>query len=341
MKALAAIDHTNRYTVYVNSETDQSLRSEAPSFRFVRCRVRASFRPARILYEQFVLPVVLWRHGIDVLLNPGFTMPALSPCPSVTVFHDLQHKRHPEFFRNVDRPFWNLLLWLAAIRSRSLLAVSPATAVDLARYMRVSGDRVRIVPHGVDPEFFRLGRRQSSQKFFLTVSTLHPHKNLERLLEAFHLFRENHPDYSLVITGVKGFASARLVERCDALGLNDCVKFTGWIDRNDLYALYEQADACIFPSLFEGFGMPVLEALAAGIPTACSAIAPLDWVGGSAVMRLDPYSVTSILEALARISGDCDFRERAKTAGPEQARRFDWNLSAKATLEELVKRAGS
>jgi glycosyltransferase involved in cell wall biosynthesis len=350
LRALSAIDSANQYVVFANEETgaglDCEVNARACGFQFVRCPVKAAFRPARILFEQFCLPGLLERYEIDVLLNPGFTMPALSRCPSVTVFHDLQHKRHPGFFKKLDLVFWNLLLWLAAVRSRSLIAVSPQTAEDLGRYLPASLGKIHIIPHGVDPEMFRVGERrlaahEDQSPYLLTVSTLHPHKNLDRLLDAFLRFREKHPGYRLVIAGLKGFATDRFTAHSRSLGLGESVEFTGWIPRRDLYGLFERADAFIYPSLFEGFGMPVSEALAAGIPTACSAIAPLDWVGGGAVDYFDPHETASILRSMERITGDPVFRGLAATAGRDQAKRFDWGQAAAATLAELQRQAFS
>ncbi len=113
LTALAAIDEINEYYVYVNAETGSDLLPGAPRFHLVRCPVRAKIRPLRIIFEQSGLPFMLARDRIDVVLNPGYTAPFLAPCPSVTVFHDLQHKRHPEFFRRLDLPFWNALLALS------------------------------------------------------------------------------------------------------------------------------------------------------------------------------------------------------------------------------------
>jgi len=340
LAALCEADTVNRYVVFVNHETGEGLDACAPGFRFVRCAVKATSRPARILFEQFALPGLLERHEIDVLLNPGFTMPALSRCPSVTVFHDLQHKRHPGFFKKLDLVFWNLLLWLAAARSRSLIAVSPATAADLENFLPASRGKIRVIPHGVDPELFRIGqRRGETDPYILTASTLHPHKNLDRLLDAFHRFRKSHSEYRLVIAGLKGFATDKIIAHANLLGLGDSVEFTGWIPREDLYRLFERASAFIYPSLFEGFGMPVSEALAAGIPTACSAIAPLDWVGGDAAAFFGPFNTEAIVDAMELITGDEAFRRRAATAGPAQARRFDWSHCAAATRDELERQA--
>ena len=341
LQALAEIDDQNQYFVYINSETAGERMVDSPRFHFVDCRVKASFRPSRILWEQTALPWRLRRDGIDVLLNPGCTMPVLFGGASATVFHDLQHKRRPEFFRWFDLPFWNLMLWLAVVRSRSLIAVSEATAADLTRFY---GDRAArktvVIPHGVDEEFFRIGERRRGagppeDKFFLTVSTLHPHKNLGRLLNAFRLFRQGHPEFRLTIAGLKGFAAERLEVVRSELGLGEVVTFTGWIPRPELYRLFEEATAYVAPSEFEGFGMPVSEALAAGIPCACSAIAPFDEVAGGAAARFDPGSVTAVAAAMELVGCDEGFRARATVAGPEQARRFSWAAAARLTLRAL------
>lgn len=347
LRGLASVAPLTTFFVFVNRETGTGLDTEAPGFHFIRCPVNASFRPARILFEQFSLPGLLERYEIDVLLNPGFTMPVLSGCPSVTVFHDLQHKRHPEFFRWFDLPFWNLLLGLAIRRSRSLIAVSAATAHDVQHYYPGAGVKTVVVRHGVDEEYFRIGDRRLTsvtscdpgQKFILSVSTLHPHKNIGRLMEAFAIFRKRHGDFRLVIAGLKGFATEVLERQRASLGLQEAVLFTGWIPQAKLFNLFEHATAFVAPSEFEGFGMPLSEALAAGIPTACSTIPPFDEIAAQAAVRFDPADVQAMADAIEVIVCDAVFRQQAVTAGPFQARRFDWNETASLTLAVLEQTA--
>lgn len=200
-----------------------------------------------------------------------------------------------------------------------------------------------MIHHGVDPEFFRIAAQRISRagevnpdKYVLTVSTLHPHKNIGPLMEAFQCFRFAHPEYRLVVAGLKGFAASELESRRRELGLDDIVSFQGWIPREALYDLFDRADAFIAPSLFEGFGMPVIEALAAGIPTACSAISPLREIAGEAAVQFDPHSVAAMAAALERIVTDAEFRSRATVNGPQRAREFDWEKAAELTLKELV-----
>src|SRR6476646_3404182 len=156
LAALAQLDQVNEYLIFTNLETQADLVPKQANFHWKPQAVHARFRPARILWEQIVLPFEAARYRLDVLFNPGFTAPVLSACRQVTVFHDLQHKRHPEYFRWFDLPFWRFLLWGAAHRSRRLIAVSENTRTDLLHFYRLNESRISVVPHGVNPQFFGL-----------------------------------------------------------------------------------------------------------------------------------------------------------------------------------------
>jgi glycosyltransferase involved in cell wall biosynthesis len=344
LAALAVVDKENQYFVYMNRETGDDLVPFSANFHPVRCWVRAGIRPFRIIFEQSGLPCLLAGNRIDVVLNPGYTASLAGSWASVTVFHDLQYKRHPEFFRFFDLPFWKLLLPLAVRRSCRIIAVSESTACDLVHFFPGAADKIRVIPHGVDRMFFRIGESRrlngpSPKPYLLAVSTLHPHKNLERLLDAFLRFRNAHPEYRLIVAGLEGFAAKHIRSRIGALGLNDSVVLTGWVPRADLYGLFENASAFIAPSLFEGFGLPLVEALAAGIPTACSAIPTFDWVAGEAALRFDPLSVPEMADAMELVAMDSAVRAHAAFAGPERARGFDWARTAASTLQELCSAA--
>jgi glycosyltransferase involved in cell wall biosynthesis len=240
----------------------------------------------------------------------------------VTVFHDLQHKRHPEYFRWFDLPFWQLFLSASAKRSRGLIAVSASTRNDLLHYYGVDA---AVIHHGVEWQFFEIAKRRQPRDYLLCVSTSHPHKNLERLLRVAKPMRELP---GLVITGVRGFA-AKDVEKL----AGGSVRLIGWIPREQLYELFRGARGFIYPSTFEGFGMPVLEAMAAGIPVACSDIPPLREVAGSTVQYFDPSSDTAIRESLEKlIAGSIPTQ-----AAAERAALFTWRRTAQATLDYLSK----
>jgi glycosyltransferase involved in cell wall biosynthesis len=332
LAALGDIDRENEYFVFTNSETGTDLIPSRPNFQWKPQAVHARFRPARILWEQTVLPVEALRCRLDVLFNPGFTAPVFAPCASVTVFHDLQHKHHPEYFRWSDLPFWRLLLWSSAHRSRRLIAVSEATRKDLVRVYGLPQGRISVVLHGVEPEFFTLDRTRI-EPFVLCVSTLHPHKNLERLIRAYASRKR---DWRLVIAGMRGFHADVLVALIAELHLEDSVKLTGWIPREELLQFYARARAFVYPSTFEGFGMPVLEGMAAGIAVACSDIPSLREVAGEAVLFFDPLNIDAISSALDRIVEDAGLRAKLETAGPQRARAFTWERAARETLLALL-----
>lgn len=323
LAALARIDSENEYFVFTNFETGADLIPRQANFHWKPQAIRASFRPARILWEQLVLPLEVSRYGIDVLFNPGFTSPIFVRARCVTVFHDLQHKRHPENFRWFDLPFWRVLLWAAARRSDRIIAVSEATRADMAHYYPFSQGRVTVVPHGVDPAFFALDR-SAIEPYVLCVSTLHPHKNLDRLIRAFARTKR---EEKLVIAGMRGFY-AKQIEALIA-ELQAPVELTGWVSRKELMRLYQHARAFIYPSTFEGFGMPVLEAMAAGLPVACSDIPVLREVAADCALYFDPLEEEAIATAVDQVM---DF----KAAGRERARRFDWERSAQQTLTVLT-----
>lgn len=341
LEALGEIDSGDEFFVFANRETGMDIGPGRANFHVIPTGVRAAFRSGRIAWEQTGLPLRAARMRLDVLLNPGFTAPLLSPCPMVTVFHDLQHKRHPEYFRWFDLPFWRVLLWGAAHRSAIVLADSESTRTDLLRFYTLAGRRVRVVPLGVDPACFRIGRERGEPgDYLLAVSTLHPHKNLERLLEAFAGFRPRVPGYRLVIAGLRGFHTRRLEALRTELGLEDAVEFTGWILREDLYSLYRRAAAFIYPSTFEGFGLPVLEAMAAAIPTACSRIEPLATNAAGAAVLFDPNDCAGMLDAMVQLVSNRELKARLTVAGPRRAADFSWRRTAAATLEALREAAG-
>lgn len=327
----------HEYFLIVNRECERAAFPENPGLHIVRTGVPAASRPARLLYEQLLIPAQARSLKLDVLFNPGFTAPALCGCPCVTTFHDLQHKRHPEYFRRLDLPAWNFFLGIAARRSRRILTVSEASAEDFRRFYPSAKPPIDITPLGARDVFFSL--RSPSHPpgdYLLCVSTLHPHKNHARLVRAFSKWRrESGAATRLVLAGMKGFATKAVeqtIAECEAASF---VTVTGWIGDEELLALYRDASAFIFPSLFEGFGIPVVEALACGLPSAVSSIEPMQSNAGEAALLFDPLSEDEIANAIHRILAGTALRARLAVAGPRQAARFRWQRTAQLTVESL------
>src|SRR5712692_1033774 len=351
--ALAEIDNVNQYVIFLNEETavaEPPLTPAAPNFLAVSCGVRATNRPRRLLWEQLVLPVRAGACNLDVLFSPGFTSPWFTGgCPKVTVIHDLQHVRQPGNFGRVELAAWRASVWISAHFSRQIITVSERSRRDIIEVYRLPKERVHVIRHGVEAAFSRARSDPAVERaplerlgvggwpYLLSVSTIHPHKNWARWLEAYRqLAGEGWPQH-LVIAGLRGKYSQELASSIDESGLGGRVHPIGWVSREALLALFKFADALVFPSTFEGFGMPVLEAMAAGVPVACSDIPPLREAAGGAAVFFDPHSAESIAAAVRRLLREEDLRRQLVDLGRENAAHFSWTRAAEQTLTVLRK----
>lgn len=334
LTAIAAEPREHQYVVFYNEETGPGLVPDSPAFRGVATGVRAESRPRRILYEQTGLLKQLSREKIDVVYNPGFTSPHLASCPNVTLIHDLQHHRHPEYFSPADLLAWRFFVWASAHRSARLLTVSGASREDIHAVYKIPLDRIDVAEPGVEQSLFHL-ELQPTEPLILCVSTLHPHKNIERLVDAFAAFRKTHPEYVLTLAGMKGFHYKAVEARIRHHNLETVVKVTGWISRPEIFNLYARAEFAVFPSTFEGFGMPVAEAMAAGVPLITSNIRPMTDIAEGTALLFPPEDTKALTAAMEKFAASPAIRkEHAKKARPAAAR-YTWARAAAITLNAL------
>jgi glycosyltransferase involved in cell wall biosynthesis len=331
--ALAETDPDLRLTVVVSREAAETLRRERWRADLAGLHVDARSRVRAVLAEQLGLPRLLRRLRPDLVHNLMSTAPVWSPMPQVTTIHDLIHRTNPETHAGLRA--WGLrrLVPLAARRSKRILAVSQSTADDVVRVLGVPRDRVDVAPNGPgSPPGRAAGEREVRQSLHLgdapivlAVSAKRPHKNLERLVDAMGSI-----DAVLVIPGYPTAFEGELATLAEGSEAN--VRITGWLDGPRLEGLYRSAACFVFPSLAEGFGMPVLEAMARGVPVACSNIPPLREVAGEAAVFFEPTDTQAIRAAIAEVLDDVSLRERLRSAGLAQAGKFSWAKSAEATL---------
>lgn len=346
--ALAQVDRRNEYFVFTNRETDTELCPAADNFQLVRSWVPGRFRPLRLAWEQTVLPAQTLARGLDLLFNPGFSCPALSTGRRVTVIHDMQHRRQPQNFGRIELAAWEAVVSMAIRRSRRIITVSDSAAADIREFYGVEKGRLTVVRHGVEEAFFDLADNEAYPEsmiraagvpdapYLLAVSTVHPHKNFPRLLEAYARVAEAGREEQLVISGLKGKAWETISEQIARRGLSGRVHMLGWQPREVLIALFRHAQAFLFPSTFEGFGMPVVEAMAAGLPLVCSRIPPLQETAGEVAWFFSPDSVEELVEQIHRVlRASPEVRKRAK-AGVERAHQFTWRRAAEDTLRVFL-----
>ncbi len=338
LAAIARQPRTHEYVIFTNRETTD-LVPDHPQFREVRTGVRAESRPARILYEQFRLPFRVREQKIDVLFNAGQTAPLPIAAPNCTFIFDMQHRRHPEFFKTADLLATRLLLQASQSWSRTIATISEASRQDLHRIYRLPLDRITAAEPGIDDDIVNLRRAPTDEPFILYVSTLHPHKNHKTLLDAFTRFRAKHPEYRMVFAGMHGFHHEAVQQRIQRLNLEDAVTITGWIAREDILDLYRRARIAVFPSRFEGFGIPVLEAMTAGIPLVTSNVPPMSDAAGDAALLAGPDAAGEWAEALDKFASDANLRADFAARGRARAALFSWDRSAAAVLDAIEKAA--
>jgi len=347
---LAKIDRQNEYILFTNRENSGTFQLSQPNFTEVLCPIKASFRPARVLWEQFILPLQAKKYKIEVLHSPGYTAPLLAFCRSIVTIHDMNCFHYPEDFSKLTTFFLKLLVTLAARRSDKIITVSRNSKKDIVQILEISESKTCVVyeagsshlsvPIAIENKVRGKPKQRYgiNKRFILTVSVSHPHKNLYRLMKAYDiLYRKYQIDCQLVIVGVKGRAQSVLVSLVKELSLQKRVVFTGWIPNEHLSLLYSQADLFVLPSLFEGFGIPILEAMAHGTAVVSSNNASLPEVAGDAALLVDPYNVEEIAEAMHRILTDETLRAALIKKGFNRASQFSWEKTARETLEVYKK----
>jgi glycosyltransferase involved in cell wall biosynthesis len=325
-----------RFTAFVNREAA----GEDLGVESVVVPVEATKRVEWVRGEQLLLPGLARRAGCDVLHSLASTAPARGPFARVATIHDLNYLVVPEAHFGVRALGMRVLVPLAARTSHRVIAVSHATRDDLVARLGVPAGKVDVVPQGLGQppgtpptpaaelrERLQLGERP----MLLSLSAKRPHKNLRRLLDALALIPgERRP--VLVLPGYATPHEAELRAHADKAGVGGDVRWLGWTSEADVEGLFALCAAFVFPSLYEGFGLPVLEAMARGVPVACSDRASLPEVAGDAALLFDPEDPAAIAAAIERLLGDAGEAERLRTAGRAQAARFTWTRNAELTL---------
>jgi len=325
------------YRLYFNTPPPPSLFPATGNWQ-------ARVMPFPRLWTHLRLSLEMARHPPDVLFVPAHVLPVVHPRRSVVTVHDLGYLYYPHAHRLFDRLY---LRWSTRYNARAashLLADSQATRDDLVRHCGIPPQKVTVVYPGLDPalrpadeEAIAAVRRRYAlpDDYLLYVGTLHPRKNLVRLVEAFARVQKDVRG-QLVIAGKKGWLYQDIFRRVEELGLGERVLFPGYVPEADLPALLSGARLFVFPSLYEGFGFPVLEAMACGVPVVCSNASSLPEVVGEAALLVDPHDVDALAEAIVRAWCDKDLREELIARGFRQVRRFSWERAARQVLAVLT-----
>jgi glycosyltransferase involved in cell wall biosynthesis len=303
----------------------------------------ANRMPTTILWDQLAVPWVTRHKKLDIIFNPKFTIPFLHKAKKIFVLHGSEWFVIPKHFPWYDQLYFGGWVPFYCRHADAFISVANAVKDDAVKYVKADPDKVFVVYNGIDPtQFSFIDDRERLQavrakyglpeKYILWVGQIESRKNIKRLLRAFAQISKETP-HSLVIAGAERWKAKDELREVTALGIEDRLKFLGWVSHADLPAIYRMADLFAFPSLYEGFGIPIIEAMACGCPvltaTTCS---PPELVDGSGVL-VDPYDVAAIAQGMSATLRDGALRERMIAGGLKRAQHFSWDKCARQVLE--------
>lgn len=335
----------HRVTAFINRDAAAAGGPWRELVETVVVPVRVTNRLEWVRGEQQLLPPLAERAGVEVLHSLASTAPIWGRFRRVVTIHDLNYRHVPQAHPGLRALGMRVLVPLAARRSDRVIVDAASTARELQEMLRVSAAKIDVVPLGVRPPDrapilpapeLRRRLRAGERPIVLSVSAKLPHKNLIRLLGSLTRFAADDRPL-LVLPGYPTAHEEELREQVTRLGLSDDVRLLGWVSAEELEGLYAAASCFVFPSLAEGFGLPVLEAMIRGLPVACSGRGALAEVAGDAALLFDPESEPAIASAIQRLLADPETGERLRTAGLEQAQRFTWSATAAGTLASYAR----
>ena len=336
---LPLVPGDERFIIYTNRTMPSWPDVEGRRLRVAPTRLPTISPVARIMWEQVALPALMLRDRLDVLHCPLNVLPIASRVPIVLTIHDLTFIRYPKRFHPAKQRYLATFTRYAARHASRIITDSAATRTDVIDAFGVHPDQVEVVYPGVDPDFqpresdsealsaFR-NRMGLPDRYVLYLGTLEPRKNVDRLVHAFaRLVREGLP-HALVLAGGRGWDYAAIDRAIVEAGITSRVIIAGYVRREDQPLWYSAADLFVYPSQYEGFGLPVLEAMACGTPVVTSNSSSLPEVVGPAAVTIDPTDEAALADAMRAVLTDPSLGARLRDAGPTQARQFTWERAA-------------
>jgi glycosyltransferase involved in cell wall biosynthesis len=334
LQNLAKIDQKNSYLIYLDRRTNSVTGDWPDNFKF-------KYLKWSVLWTQIGLALQTYLDKMDLLFIPGHTLPILKnpTVKSVVTVHDLGAEYLGSLHQWKQRLYLGLMEKVQIRFATKIIAVSESTKKDLVQKIGIKPHKVEVVYEARVPLETKndtnvdiLSKIDLKKgKYFLFVGTIQPRKNISRIIEAF--YELENPELKLVLAGGKGWLSDEIYQLPKKLGIEERVIFTRRVSDQDIQDLYVNALAFVFPSLFEGFGLPILEAFHYGLPVITSSTSSMPEVAGKAAILVDPYSVEEIKKAIQLLTIDNNFRQKLIKLGKEQEKKFNWEKSAKETLK--------
>jgi glycosyltransferase involved in cell wall biosynthesis len=303
--------------------------------------------PPKKLWTQARLSWEMWQRPSEMLFIPAHTIPLIHPDKVVTTCHDVAFLRLPQAYDWMSLKYHEFAIKFAVRHATKIIAVSEFTKSEIVDFFKISSERVAVVPNGYDSERYKVIENKEAvakvlekykiiEPYLLYAGRMEEKKNTAGLIRAFKILKKNRQEkLKLVLVGQPGFGFQKVVKAIADNNLQNDVIMPGWVGKQDLPHLMNGAAVFVFPSFYEGFGIPILEAMACGTPVVASGIPALREVAGEAAYLVDPYSPENMAEGINRVLTDDHLREDLKIRGLDRARQFSWARCARETWEVL------
>lgn len=338
------IDSENQYFLYTNEPLRGALGICPRNFQecVLKWPIPRSWTIGRLSWE-----MKFGKNIPDVLFVPAHTLPLLNPKRSVVTIHDIGFEHFPEAYHWADKLYHKLTIQIIKRAATKIIAVSHFTKEDIVKTYKIPQEKIVVVLNGYDEDKYKVlpesknvlkEKYQIDSSYILFVGRLELKKNIPRLVEAFGRFKLKYPEdkHKLVLVGTKGLTFPLVEEQIKKFNLENEIVFPGWVGSDDLPIFHNNADLFVFPSLFEGFGIPVLEAMACGCPVICSNTTSLPEVTGEAALMFDPLKIEEIVARMEQVLFNPEVSDSLRIKGLERVKQFSWKKCAEETLCEVV-----
>jgi len=292
------------------------------------------------LWSQLFLPVKLFlKTNINVFFSPAHYLPRFTKIPSVVTIHDLSYFYYPDDFLPSD--LYKLKNWTkySVNKAKKIIAVSKTTKKDLMKFYQVPDEKIKVIYNGYEKNLITQSPKNKNwikdKNYILYVGTLQPRKNILTLIDAFYQFIKSYPQFKLIVVGKKGWLFEKIFQKVENLKLEDKIIFTDYVNDQKLISLYQNAFCFVLPSFYEGFGIPILEAMSFGCPVISSFASSLPEIGADACLYFDPKSSNDLYNKLILLKKNQDLRNKLITKGRERVKFFSWQKCARETLEVI------
>jgi glycosyltransferase involved in cell wall biosynthesis len=336
--SLSSRDSKNEYLLFVSKENIGHVQGLPANFEIVLAPGNPS---KKILWEQFILPGKLKKYSVDLYHGPSFSMPFVKTCLQVVTIHDASFNLTPEHHPMYRRHYYRATVPGVMRNVDAVISVSQRAKSDLLKLVSVTPQKISVVPLGVDPRFHSVKNENKllslrnkydlPRPFILFVGMIEPRKNIELLVDAY-LSGNCSDRFDLVLAGSLGWDHSQLLQKITASAKKHCIRLPGYIEDADLPALYSAAEVFVYPSIYEGFGLPILESMACGTPVITSSVSSLPEVAGNAALLVDPRNLADLAWALQKVLAEKSLRDELTARGLQRAAIFTWDLTAQKTL---------